>query len=992
MPKSLLLLSLLLVQFVSFAPPVQVPYTPTIPAAEAQWVDSVFTSLSVDEKIGQLFMIRAHSDKGPEHIAEVERQIKKYHVGGLCFFQGTPLKQAELSNNYQAMSKTPLMVAIDAEWGLGMRHKSAAISFPRQLTLGALKENKLIYDMGAEIADQLRRIGTQINFAPVVDININAANPVINDRSFGENRIAVTTKAYQYMQGMQDHGVMACAKHFPGHGDTDVDSHLDLPVIPYNRARLDSIELFPFRLLFDQGMQSVMVAHLQVPALETNKLLPTSLSSSTMTGLIKNEMAFDGLIFSDALEMKAVTKNYDPGALELVAFNAGCDVLCLPNDIDLSFAQILKAVNESSELKSKLDQTVRKILLAKYRMGLSQDPRVSLSNLDKDVNNPKAQALKSKLYEQAITLVKNKNKLIPLTELDQHKIASLSIGSKTKTPFQWRLDSYAKIYHQQSDTDISVTQSNNLLASFKNSDIVIVSLHGLNKNIKQNFGLSASALKFINQLSLTTKVILVSFGSPYALTNFGDSDWLIQSYEDDALMQDLTAQAIFGAIGINGRLPVSSGPNMPFGAGLNSESLMRFGYAIPERVRIDGQKLEALDALTSDIVSIHAAPGGQLLVAREGKIVYQKAFGYQDYEHKIPVNLTDMYDLASLTKVAASTLSVMRLYDEGKITLDQPMSDYLPDLKQSNKSSLNITEIMSHQAGLLGWIPFYKETLVKTGKRTYKLDPSIYATTESSKYSLPVEKGLYLKTGYDQQIWQQILDSQLRTNKNYLYSDLGFYLIAQMVKYQSGLSIDQFVSKFFYTPLGLTHTLYNPYKLYPLSSIAPTEKDTYWRKMTIQGYVHDMGAAMMNGVSGHAGLFSNALELGTIMQLFLNGGQYGGEKLIKSSTVKLFATRQLGSTRRGIGFDMKELDPAKPQPAGYLASPGTFGHTGFTGTCAWVDPEKQLVFVFLCNRTYPSMNNNRLHKDEYRSRLLDAVYLAMEDQKIPLDNTMELGQ
>ena len=992
MVKSLLLFLFVLLQFNMVS-----PSSRDIPLNEPselqrKWVDSVFNSLDLDQKIGQLFMIRAHSDKGPEHIVEVARQINKYAVGGLCFFQGTPAKQAELTNQYQALSKIPLMVAIDAEWGLGMRHKEAAISFPRQLTLGALQENKLIYDMGAEIARQLKRIGTHINFAPVVDININPANPVINDRSFGENRAAVTAKSFQYMMGMQDGGIMACAKHFPGHGDTDVDSHLELPLINHSRERLDSIELFPFRLLFDQGIQSVMVAHLQVPALEKDPRTPTSLSYSTMTELIKHEYGYSGLIFSDALEMKGVTKNYKEGELEVVAFKAGCDILCLPNNIDLAFQEIKNALQNNPSLKNQLDETVMKILNAKFTMGLSAYTASPMANIHAEVNHPKSQALKSKLYEQAVTLLKNKNNLIPLTELDQHRLASISIGSTSKTPFQWRMDSYAKVTHFQTSMVIPQAKSKSLLTGLKDKDIVIVSLQGLNKNSKLNFGLDSTALQFIQLLQLQAHVILVNFGSPYALKNYTTSDWLVQAYEEDPLMQDIVAQALFGALGCKGRLPVTSSVQFQFGAGLDTESLMRFGFTLPERTGVNSARLAVLDTLTQDIVNVHAAPGGQLIVAKSGKIIYNKAFGYLDYEKKTAVKTTDLYDLASITKVAASTLAMMRLKDQGKIELDKLMSEYLPDLKGTNKETATVTEVMSHQAGLPAWIPFYKETLVRIKRRVYKPDPTLYASTNSSKYSLPVAQGMYLKTGYDQIVWKSILESEMRKNKNYVYSDLGFYMIAHLIKHQTGMRIDQFMKKYFYHPLGLSHTCYNPYQSYPIQNIAPSEKDSYWRNKPVRGYVHDMGAAMCDGVSGHAGLFSNAFDLAVLMQMLLNGGQYGGEKLIQPETINQFATRQLGSTRRGLGFDMKELDPVKHQSAGNLCSANTFGHTGFTGTAAWVDPDNELVFVFLCNRTYPSMENNKLHKDEYRQKLLDAVYNAFEQERIPLDNTMQLGQ
>ncbi len=980
MVKSLLLFILLFVQFSSVGKGPVIELFP-IPLAQQEWVDSIFNTLSMDEKIGQLLMIRAHSDKGPDHIADVVRQIKQYHVGGLCFFQGTPLKQAELTNNYQSLSSVPLLVAMDAEWGLGMRHKETAISFPRALTLGAIQENKLIYEMGEEIAAEVKRIGTLVNFAPVVDVNVNAANPVINDRSFGENKINVTAKAFQYMMGMQDHGVMACAKHFPGHGDTDVDSHLDLPVISYDRQRLDTMELFPFRLLFEQGMQSVMVAHLQVPAIEPNPQLPTSLSKSTMTDLLRNELGYEGLIFSDALEMKAVSKNYSNGQLETLAFSAGCDILCLPNNIDLAFNSLKELISRDAPSKKRLDQTVRRILNAKYKLGLNDYHPSSLPNLLNDINNNKAKALKTKLYEQAITLVKNKGGTLPLTELNQLKLGSLSLGAKSKTPFQWRMDSYSKVEHFQSEEEISEEKSKFLYNSLKDKYCVFVGLHNMSRNPATNFGLTLSEIQLIQKISTQTKVVIVSFGNPYALKNFPGADWLVQAYEDDDMMQDIAAQTLFGALGFNGKLPVTASNEYRYGDGIKTESLMRFGYSIPERVNINSTKLSSLDAITQQIVEEHAAPGGQLLVAREGKIIYHKAFGYLDYDKKNPVGLSDLYDLASVTKIASSTLAVMKLYEEGKISMDQPLANFLPDIKSSNKSTVTLTELMSHQSGLIAWIPFYKETLQKVKRNVYKPDPGLYSSKASASFNIPIANGMFLKSGYEQMIWNEILQSEMRSTKKYLYSDLGFYMIAHLINHLSGMPIDQYMTKNFYQPMGLTHTMYNPFQKMSINLIAPSEEDNYWRNRKVQGYVHDMGAAMLDGVSGHAGLFSNSLELGTLMQMLLNGGSYSGKKYLQESTIKYFASRQLGSTRRGLGFDMKELDPAKPQPAGFLASPNTFGHTGFTGTATWVDPDQKLVFVFLCNRTYPSMTNNKLHKREFRSRLLDAVYLAMEDQK-----------
>lgn len=977
-----LILSLLL--FIANTLPQYQPNSALALQAEQDWVDSVYNEMTFDEQLGQLFTIRAHSDKGAEHIAEVERQILRYHVGGLCFFQGTPLKQVQLTNRYQRLTKrVPLMISMDAEWGLGMRMKKSAISFPRQLTLGAIQDNRLIYDMGKEVAYQLRRTGVHVNFAPVADVNNNPNNPVINTRSFGEDRYNVATKSYQYMKGMQDNGVMASAKHFPGHGDTDTDSHLDLPIINHDKARLDSIELYPFRILAEQNIGSMMVAHLNIPALDKRANRPTTLSRSTITTLLRNEIGFDGIIFTDALEMKGVTKHFEPGEVEAEAVLAGNDVLLLPEDIGAAFETIKAYMDEGKIAKEQVEASVKRILQAKYRLGLTEVQEIPEENLEEDLNNNRALAIKQSLYENAITLARNKDELLPLRNLDSLKIASLALGIQTQTPFQDRLADYMNIPLLQTDKNVTDAEVRTFMRDLEETDVVIVSLHNLSSYSRKDFGITTSERNFIKQLAARKKVVLVNFGSPYALKYFDDLQWIINANDEDPLAQDAAAQAVFGAIAMTGRLPVTASPAFPYNTGLTTNPLFRLAYAHPESVGLNSDTLQQIDALMAEAIEMKAIPGGVVLVAKNGKIVFEKAYGHHTYGGTQAVQTSDIYDLASITKIAASTISVMKLQEEGKISIYQPLGNHLPEAINTNKADLTLYDMMAHKAGLKPWIPFYEQTtdLVARGSGVTEY----YSRRPDSKFAAKVTDQLYLRKDFQDSIWQQIYDSPLNGAPEDIYSDLGYYMINKMIQNQTGKTIDQYAADTFYEPLGLTTMTYNPLEKYDKKRIVPTEEDRYWRNQKIHGNVHDMGAAMLDGVSGHAGLFANAKDLAVIMQMLINMGYYGGKQYLNPATIHTFTTRHKDGTRRGIGFDMLELDPEKSPNLSIKASESAYGHLGFTGTATWADPEENLVFVFLSNRTYPSMRNNKLGRYDFRPRIQTVVYNAIE----PMEEEVE---
>lgn len=941
--------------------------------AQETWVNNTYDQMTLDEKVGQLITIRAYAKNDAKDIAKVKSQIKKYKVGGICYFQGTPEKLTELNNTYQSLSKVPLLTSIDGEWGLAMRYKNIT-SFPRSLMLGAIQNNNLIYEMGKEIGEQCKRVGIAVNFAPVVDVNNNPNNPVINDRSFGEQKYNVIAKSYSYMRGLQDVGVLACAKHFPGHGDTDVDSHLDLPVIYHSRERLDSIEMLPFKALINQGVGSIMVAHLHIPAIDSRPNRPTTLSRAAVTDILRKEMTFNGLIYTDAMEMEGVAKHFPNGEADAEAFNAGADIILLPKDVKAAINAIKNRILNNEIPMAQLEASVKRILKVKYTVGLSKYAKIPTAGIHNFLNRSKSVQIKKQLIENAITLAKDNYNMIPLQNVD-NKVATLAFGSKKGlNRFQNRLSKH--ILHLKAPHKLTDAKRTSLESSLKNKETVIVTLENLKKTSRSNFGLSNPEINFITNLAAQKKVILVVFGSPYALDKFNGLDEVIVSYNDDPMTMELTADAITGVNGFRGRLPVTASYDYKYGDGIHRINAQRLSQLIsnPAEVGMDINKLKKIDEIAQKIIKTKAAPGLQVFVAKDNKIVWDKAYGYHTYKKRQKVKIEDIYDVASVTKIAATTLSLMKLYEEGNYHLDTSLDQILPETYGTNKGGLTIRSMLAHHARLKPWIPFYKQTVSDKKKVTYKPLSKYYSKSKTSSFDIPVAKSLYLRSDYRDSLRTLLYESELREKTGYRYSDLGFIMFADVVKNLSGQTLDKFVEDKFYRPLGLYRTTYLPLNRFSKSQIVPSEKDKYFRSQTLQGCVHDMACAMMGGVSGHAGLFSNAHEIGVIMQMLLNGGTYGGRQYLSPETIKLFTTRYHESTRRGLGFDMKELDSSKTLNISEMASNQAFGHLGFTGISALADPKYNLVIIIVANRTYPSMDNRKFIKNNYRPKIQTAVY------------------
>lgn len=944
-----------------------------------RWVDSVFNSLSPDERIAQLIMIRAHSNLGPDHVEKVVKDIRENKVGGLVFFQGGPQRQAALTNYYQSISKVPLLVAIDAEWGLGMRLDSVT-AFPKNVMIGATQDTALAYAEGLAIGRQCRRIGVHINFAPDMDVNNNPNNPVINDRSYGENKYNVAALGVAFIHGMQKAGVMASAKHFPGHGDTDVDSHLDLPTISKSMAQLDSLELYPFRQAIAAGVGSMMVAHLFVPAIDNKPHTPTSISAKTVTGLLRGQLGYQGVVVTDALEMKGLSKFYTNGQESLQSLLAGNDLLELPSTAEGSVAAIRKAIRKHKISWEVVNAHVKKILRAKYELGLADYKPVDTAHLTEDLN-AETNSLRQRIADKAITVVKNENRLIPFTPATiQPRLALVAIGASTPNNFtqqvrQYRPDAGTYFFSSAADS----TRAREITDEIKNQhyQAVVISVHNYSRRPAHNFDLTDAQLQLMHQLQQELPSVTIFFGNAYAIQFACEAPAIMAAYEDDDTTQVTAARVLFGQLKPQGRLPVTVCPGLPSGLGITYELPVPavVPKINPEAVHMHSEVLARIDTLAREAIQRGATPGCSILAMKDGQVVYQKQFGNYEFGKQDPVTQKSIYDLASVTKICATTLSIMKMYDEGKIKLDGTLGQYLPWVRGTDKAKLKIRDILLHQAGLVAFIPFYKSLLDAEGVP----DTSYFRHQMDSAHQVRVAENLYLRNDYPATMEKIIADSKLGKRHTYVYSDNDFIFLGKIVEQLSGQHLEDYVMHNFYGPLGLETTGFRPRERFALGLIAPTENEPIFRRQLIRGDVHDPGAAMFGGVAGHAGLFSDAQDLGIILQLLLNNGSYHGRQYFRPETIRMFTAYNSDISRRGLGFDKPEKDNATREdhyPC-KSASPQTFGHTGFTGTCIWVDPKSQLVFVFLSNRVCPDDTNPRLSQLHVRENIMQALYDAM---------------
>jgi beta-N-acetylhexosaminidase len=933
---------------------------------QQKWVDSVYQSLSLYEKVGQLFMPMVFSEQDSSHYKLSLNLVKTHKVGGLIFSLGGPVEQSQWLNNFQSLAKTPLLIAMDAEWGVAMRLDSIK-PFPWPMTLGAVKDTSLLRAIGNRMGEQEKRLGIHYSFSPVLDINTNSANPIIGNRSFGSSKELVIRQATAIMKGHHQAGILTSGKHFPGHGDTSQDSHKTLPTISFSAQRIDSIELAPYRSLIKEGLSSVMVAHLNIPSI-SNQGLPSSLSKDIIQGLLKDSLNFRGLIVTDALNMKGVSEYSKVENIDLTAFLAGHDLLLISNDIPKGIKAIVSAYRKGKVTKSRLEYSVKKILKAKYKVGLAEYKPVNLLNLYQDLNTVKDQRLYSESIGDALTLLRNENNILPLK--NQHHIAHIALGDDSAVAFNQQLQKYQSIPLIK---EVTVT---NVLEKTKAYDTLVISFHRSNANPWKASDFNSRQLNIISKTANEKTVILDIFVKPYALkpiSSIKGIDAIIMSYQNSVEAQQLSADAIFGAQHLIGKLPVKVSNIFKAGDGIDLQGGIRLGYAIPESLGFNSAKLKKIDALAEMAIDSVMTPGMQIIAVRKGKIIYEKNIGFHTYKKEQPVQSTDLYDIASLTKILGTLPLVMKEVASGTLTLSSTIATLLPEWKESNKSNISLKQMLSHYAQLWPWIPFYKETLNKKGypKRTQ------YKKISSIKYASVVAKDLFIKNNFENKLYTQIKESKLTDSLQYKYSDLPYYILKKYFESSNKLPYDVFLQKEVFDPLGLTTIGYRPLDRFEASKIIPSEVDDYFRHKELRGYVHDMGAAMQNGVGGHAGLFSNAQDVAAIMQMYLQEGRYNGIQLLQPETINLFNTCYYceKGNRRGVGFDKPDFDLKNSSTCGCV-SKRSFGHSGYTGTYAWADPDKEIIIVILANRTYPN-DDMRFSKSNIRTRIQALLYEAL---------------
>ncbi len=940
-------------------------------------VDSIIKTLTVREMIAQLIWVPAWASEKGDNIRQVEDLVSKHGIGGVIFFEGTRDRQVEFTGRIKKLSKIPLVIAQDAEWGTGMRLREIE-DFPFQMTLGALQDDSLIYRMGAAVAWQCRDLGVNVNLAPVADVNNNPLNPVINYRSFGEDPAKVSAKAVMYMKGLQDNGVMACAKHFPGHGDTDVDSHTGLPVIRGDRRRFDSVELVPFRHLIDAGIGAVMTAHINVPGLDGTPRLPATFSRKVITGMLKEEAGFRGLILTDAMNMAGATLTYPAGIADAEALKAGNDIIEYSTDPLLAIDEIARRVEQGELAVEEITSRCRKLLAAKLWLESRYDAAAGEATDNNVIPASAHPALIRDLYAGAMTLIENNENLLPLGRLDRIRIATVSVNRLAMTEFQRMTDRYTNADHYFIDPN-NEQGARFVLSKLKDYDVVIAGFCALEQKPAGAYGVTPQLNSVFRQIAELQRSAVIWFGNPYGIDRLDMTvkpTALLVAYQDNNYTHQTSVQVLFGALGASGRLPVTINDTYHEGYGIKTPGGIRLQFGFPENAGLSSERLiSKVDSIVQEGLDTLAYPGCHVLIARKGIVVLNRCYGFHLYDSTEAVSEHDLWDLASVTKVSAGTPSLMVLDDRGLFDPDNTLGHYLPWYRFSDKGDLVLRDMLAHQSGLRSWIPFWRYTIEEDS--TFRR--GVFSDVGNRKFALPVTDSLYMNRHYLKEMFREIRDSP-KGPKKYVYSDLTFILAAEIVESLADTTIDRFAPANLYRPIGAFNITYNPLEKYPKERIVPTEYDSLFRRQLLRGTVHDEGTAMLGGVSGHAGLFATGNDLLKLVEMYRRGGEYGGVRVLSREVLSEYTRVQFpeNENRRALGFDKPLLgndtippEEAYPCPS---ASPSSFGHSGFTGTFIWVDPEAEISYVFLSNRVYPTRNNNRISDLSIRGRILQATY------------------
>lgn len=934
------------------------------------YADSVLPTLSLRAQIAQLLMPPIYAHETRENWEEMERWVETHQLGGVIAMQGAPSPYRERLARLQERSHIPLLVSCDAEWGLGMRIDSTR-SWPRALTFGAANDTSLTRAFGQEVGRALQAAGMHVNFAPVVDVNSNPLNPVIGSRSFGSDTDKVGALGSAYAKGLQDSRVLATAKHFPGHGDTDADSHHDLPVIRHPRSRLDSVELVPFTTLIREGVGGVMAAHLSIPSLDSTPNLPSTLSSNIVNGILREELGFQGLVFTDAMTMKGFAAFAQTTTPHVDALLAGNDILLFPGEPASTLDEIESAVHAGRLDSALIAEKCHRVLSVKSWCRAAHPPTGSW-------DSERAEALHRKVLGSALTAVKNDGPSLPFGSSVRHveqafigfqpgEVATGNdlIRSIMGGNFEARSSAMEKGAFEQDDLQQWDAMLNH------EPDWAVLHIGGTSHSASKKHGVSDQAVAKIAQYAAhahqrNIPMALVVYGSPYLLDRLHASialcDAVLIAYQDDLRTVEAVAHALTGAGPAGGHLPVATN-YFPIGHGLPWMGRIRLGFS-----PLPLSTSSAIDSTIADAIEGGAMPGCRVIIAHQGSIVHDGVYGTTDGQQS--VKPSTVYDLASITKIAASTLALMRLEEEGKISLNASLASYLPELKGTEMGSRLLRDVLAHRAGLQSWFPFYLEALE---------DSTAFSPVRTGAHSQRISDQCFMRPAWQDSIWSKIVEAQVDEVGTHRYSDLGYYAIQRIIERLTGMGLDAYVEKAFYSPASWSSLCFNP-RSKPdadLRLIAPTEDDDVFRKGTVQGDVHDPGAAMLDGVCGHAGLFGNAYDLARLMYMLRMGGFYGGTAFLKPETIQAWTKRvdPDPAHRKACGFDR----PANESDAGPTCdevSNSSFGHSGFTGTLAWADPDNDLVFVFLSNRTFPTAENRKLIDWNIRTKVQHEVYKA----------------
>ncbi len=899
------------------------------------WAREQLSQLTLEQKVSQLFAARAFSyytSEDDEEYQELVDLVERFELGGITFFQGEPLEQATLANELQQRASLPLLISQDMEWGAGMRIEHTT-TFPRTMALGATRDPELAYMAGYVTAIEARAMGTHQVFAPVADVNNNPFNPIINVRSFSEDPALISQLATAFTRGVQDGGALSTAKHFPGHGDTETDSHAALPILPFGMDRLEALELIPFQRLVDEGVMSVMTGHLALPQIEPDSTVPASLSRRITTDILRNDLGFEGLIVTDALEMAGVTANFSTGDIAVRAVKAGADMLLLSEDPYAAREAILRALADGDISERRIDDSVMRILRAKAWAGLDENRLVDLNDVRRRVATNEHRAVGETIARRSLTLLRNDRQLLPLTDQARILVVTLSDGDDPSVGDYFMSQMRQNLSNVTVDNFLLDDRSHQeeydtVLESAASYDAVIVPAFVYVRSWSGRINLAEKNHEFLNRLvGRGPPVALISFGNPYIVMDLEQPATYVAAYSASESSQRAVAEAIVGRSGFEGRLPITIPDVFAYGDGIPVPQ-MTIRDGLPAEVGMDGSRLRRVDSLVNASILDEAFPGAAVAIGRNGVLPKLNAYGYYTYNNRVPVTTGSQFDLASLTKVIATTTAAMKLYEDDQLDLNARVVDYLPQFGEGGKSDIRIRQLLTHSAGLIPYRAYHRLGIT---------------TREALIDTIMAEKLRY----------EPDTESQ--------YSDLGLITLALVVEEITGRPFDVWMNDNVFEPLGMVDTGYRGH--ISDTSIVPTELDESFRRRLIQGEVHDETAWILGGVSGNAGIFSTVEDLSKFAFMLVNDGFINGSQFLEPETIRTFTTAQNPELHtRALGWDTIEINPEEDEysSAGQHFGPNSFGHTGFTGTSLWVDPDQDLFVILLTNRVYPTRDNSKI--------------------------------